>query len=71
MEMFYLGYSDSGQRLDGYSIDKVQQSRKGKKESPYGKRKKKSRLQQRMVLIHPPVKRKQLKQLDKTVKKTC
>lgn len=39
--MFYLGYSDSGQRLDGYSIDKVQQSRKGKKESPYGKRKKK------------------------------
>ena len=32
--MFYLGYSESGQRLDGYSIDKVQQSRKGKKGKP-------------------------------------
>lgn len=52
--MFYLGYSESGQRSDGYSIDKVQQSGKEKKESPHGeKKKKKSRLQQSMVLIHP------------------
>lgn len=72
LEMFYLGYSESGQRLHGYSIDKVQQSGRGEKEkrkAPHGskEKKKKSRLQQRAVLIHPPVKRKQLKQLDKTI----
>lgn len=38
--MFYLGYSESGQRSDGYSIDKVQQSGKEKKESPHGEKKK-------------------------------
>lgn len=48
LEMFYLGYSESGQRLDGYSIDKVQQSGRGEKEkrkSPAwqgGKKKKKA-----------------------------
>lgn len=60
LEMFYLGYSESGQRLDGYSIDKVQQSRKGKKGKPMcvwrG-----SRLQQRTVLIHPRVEEEAIK----------
>lgn len=59
--MFYLGYSESGQRLDGYSIDKVQQSRKGKKGKPVCGGGGGSRLQQRTVLIHPRVEEEAIK----------
>lgn len=46
LEMFYLGYSESGQRLHGYSIDKVQQSGRGEKEkrkAPHGSKGKKKK----------------------------
>lgn len=46
LEVFYLRYSESGQRLRGYSTDKVQQSGRGEKgirKAPHGSKKKKKK----------------------------
>lgn len=56
LDMFYLGHSGSGQRLERYSVDKLQQSKKRKRKPMRPKKRrgsKKSRLEQRMVFVYP------------------
>lgn len=62
-EMFYFGHSENGQRLQRYSIVKLQQSRKRKKESRCGK---KTQDVAEDGFDHK-INRKQLKQPDKTI----